>query len=182
MRPWPLLALLTSGCTAVTALPPPISPDLRVGKMADRTDFELGAEPGPSEPGVDREELHPADIAVDEPFEAPDEAHRNQRARKAVFWTGVALTALGTAATITTATAGQVTEKRLADAYEDGNLSLAREDRLTGAGETLNKAAIGSAGVALVGLAMAVISFGLDYTACGKLARRRSQRDCQRRR
>lgn len=183
MKPWPVLALLTGGCTAVTALPPrPIAPDLRVGKMAERTDFELAVAPERSEPGVEPEQLHPPDVAVDEPFEEPDEARRNQRARTAVFWTGVAVTTLGTAGMISTATAGQVTEKRLTEAYDDGNLSLAREERLTDAGETLNKAAIGSAGVALIGLAMAVISFGLDYTACGKLARRRSNRDCQRRR
>lgn len=178
------IALLTACTTVVMGVPPPapIAPDLRVGAMGQRTAFET-TDDGPvaEPPGVDEEDLEPNDVFEgDEPTSAGAGPHGNQRARTAVFWTGIALAAAGGAGVVGLSSAGYVAQQRIDEGYERG-MTRARAQRLQDAGENFNRAAIASAGVALVGIAMAAIAFGLDYTACGKLTRRRADRDCPRR-
>jgi hypothetical protein len=154
---------LSGGCFSQSvALHHPVSADLRVGAMADSTAFER-AGAAPSSPGIE-------DIP-------PSEKRDRQRARTATFWIGVVAASLGGGGAIGFAAAGQVSENKIAEGYERRTLTRSQEDRLEDRGTLFNQIAIGSGALALVGVVMASVAYGLDYTQCGKLARRK---DCKR--
>jgi len=103
---------------------------------------------------------------------------KHQRARTAVFWTGIGAIALGGAGMIAFGVTGRVTQAQLGNGYEDG-LTHAREDQLERRAEISNGLAIAGGTLAVVGLAMSVIAYAVDYNRCGALSRRRYRKDCR---
>ncbi len=128
-------------------------------------------EPGGSAPTADRK--HDESLEPDAPLDDPGEPDRRQRARTGLFWTGIVLTAIGGAGLIAFSAAGEGIEDSLHRGYRDGDLTRERDDKLRNRGEIMNGLAIGSAALTLVGVAFATIAFGVDWTRCGKLAKRR---------
>jgi hypothetical protein len=120
----------------------------------------------------------PTDMQPDAPLDDPGEPDKRQRARTALFWTGIALVAIGGAGIIGFSAIGEATEDKLHNGYDDGSLTRARDDQLRTRGELMNGLAIGSAALAIVGLAFSSIAFGVVWTRCGKLAKRR-RRPCR---
>jgi hypothetical protein len=99
---------------------------------------------------------------------------KHQKQRSALFWSGVVLLAVGAAATAGLMAGGQIVESRLNDGYE-GSMSREREQRLRGAGDTANQMTWVTGGVSIVGLGLLLAGYGLDYSVCGKLAKRRKK-------
>jgi hypothetical protein len=152
-----LAPLALAVCTACSTAPQTslrtIDPVLMVGRSAEPAPFERR-----EDPVVERAD-----------------PEKGQKARTATFWTGVALAVVGGAGTIAFAATGRAFEHKLERGYE-GNMTRAQAERYQNNGELMNGLAIGSGAVTLAGTLMAAIALGLDYTLCGKLAKRR--KDC----
>lgn len=106
----------------------------------------------------------------------PDPA-KEQRTRTGLFWGGVGALAVGGAMLTAFGIGGRVTQAQLKNGYDDGDLTYAREDELRDRGSAFNKVAAAGAGLAVVGLAVTAIVYGIDYSRCGTLAKRR--KDCK---
>jgi hypothetical protein len=179
-----MVALLVAG--SVTACAPalpvarrPIDPDLQLGALAHRTAFEVEEDSLASAPGDDGPASAPVDVgdpATDAGGTSTTDTDTDtaQRQRNALVWSGVALMALGGAGTIGFSTAGQITESRLDGAYASG-LSRDRDERLRDAGLLSNRLAYASASIGVIGLALLAIGYGLDYTVCGALSKKRKK-------
>lgn len=190
-----------TGCRAAVPLPPrPVEPDLQLGAMAHRTDFELAESQTSRVSG--REAVMPEEEGPAPPPPAGDPAagtagsattgggsedppwptgvdrldnDKDQQRRLALFWSGVGILAAGLVSTAAFMTTGQVVEARLDEGYDEGGLSRDREQRLRRMGTVSNQAAIVSGGVSVIGLALLLAGYGLDYSVCGKLAKRRKK-------
>lgn len=153
-----VLAAFLASAVACSASPTasvrPIDPALMVGKVAEPTRFERR----------------------DDRVEHAD-PREHQKARTIAFWTGVALTTVGAAGTIAFSATGQAMENKLSDGYDD-SLTRADEDRYQDNGELMNDLAIASGVIGLAGVVIAAVAFGVDYTLCGTLVKRR--KDCDR--
>jgi hypothetical protein len=150
LAPLPLAACIACS-TAPSTSYRTIDPGLMVGRSAEPAPFEGRDDP---------------DIAD------PVDPGRHQKARTIVFWTGVAMAAVGGAGTIGFAATGRAFEHKLARGYET-SLTRAEEERYQNRGELMNGLAVGSGAVGLVGLLTAAVALGIDYTLCGKIAKRR---------
>jgi hypothetical protein len=176
LRATGVLALAsTLGCAAVqptiATAPDPVA---IYGARAHRTAFEdPTVSTTPSAAPAVASGPQPADSGVD-----TDEPTKDQRTRTGLFWGGVGAMALGGAMLGAFGIGGRVTQAQLQKGYDEGTLTYDREDKLRGRGSAFNKLAGAGAGIAVVGLAMAVIVYGLDYSRCGTLAKRR--KDCHR--
>jgi hypothetical protein len=146
----PLAACIACSTAPTTSLRT-IDPGLMVGRSAEPAPFERRDDPEVAEP-IDPE--------------------KHQKARTATFWTGVVLAAVGGAGTIAFAATGRAFESKLARGYET-SMTRAEEERYQNRGELMNGLAVGSGAVGLVGLLTAAVALGVDYTLCGKLAKRR---------
>jgi hypothetical protein len=153
----PLLVAALSLTTACAGLGPqvggaPIDPRLQVGSMGMRSGFELRNAPA-------------------EPRQAPA-----PKARRAVtpvlFWLGIGMVAVGGATAVGTGVAGYATKRRLADGFED-NISSEEVDTLSARGDALNSVMVAGTVIGVVGAALALITYGIDYTRCGPLAPKR---------
>jgi len=137
-----------TGCaTAATATRPrPLGPALYTGSMAQTTRYE-------------RTHRRPG----------PDDPPRHPNASVAVFATSAAIGAVGVLGAIGFGIAGAALNPKLDDGFDDG-LSVAEEDRIRDRGALFNDLALGFGVAGLVGLSVAAITYGVDYTRCGKLA------------
>ncbi|MCA9587379.1 MAG: hypothetical protein KC657_18760 [Myxococcales bacterium] len=160
-------SLVTSACASAGPAPVPrIDPKLHVGEMGARTNFELRA--------MVASEAAPLPSSDDR----GDKRKKSRKVTPALFWTGVILGSVGGAGALGFGIAGVVTERNINNSFDDSinggaGLSKAEFDRLRNQGDTMNTLAITSAVVGLVGLALAVIVYGHDYTTCGPLAPKR---------
>lgn len=173
MRRSLVLAMATMGC-AVAPMPTRYAPDPATlyGAKAHRTAFEdptakTAAAPAPVGPAPRETDAPPAD----------DETKKDQRTRNGLFWGGVAVAAIGGASLLAFGIGGRVTQGQLAKGYDDGDLTYKREEQLRERGKVFNSLAGAGAGIGLVGMAVAAIVYGIDYSRCGTLAKRR--KDCK---
>ena len=151
-----LLAVALSACAASSRTPVrTIDPSLHVGTMGAQNRFE-------------REMRRPVDTS------APPAT----KATPVLFWTGATLAVVGAAGTIGFGVAGNLMNNKVENGF-DGEFTNEEFDRYQDRGNAFNKATIGSAVVGLVGLSIAAIVYGIDYTRCGPLAPARRQ--CQQR-
>jgi hypothetical protein len=157
------LSLALVGSTACASLEPttsvrPIDRDLLVGGMAQTTRFESEGKQQADDRGLGGQ---------------PDRSAKGQRARTGVFWAGIAMLGVGGASAVSLAIAGEVSQRQLDKGYEEGDLTRERDSTLRDRGELTNKLSIAAVTIGIVGLAMAAIAYGLDYSNCGTLAKRR---------
>ncbi len=168
------LALASSlGCASVqptiVAAPDPAS---MYGAKVHRTAFEdPTAAAAPTAAPAVASGPAPADHG------SSDDPAKEQRTRTGVFWGGVGALALGGGMLTAFGIGGRVTQAQLKNGYEDGDLTYAREEKLRDRGTAFNKVAAAGAGLAIVGLAVTAIVYGIDYSRCGALAKRR--KDCK---
>ena len=91
------------------------------------------------------------------------------------FWGGAVVAGLGTVGLIAAGTVGYVHTRKVSDGYTNGMTHTELDDHVD-AGQRANTLAATSAAVGLVGLLVAVTTYGVHYTRCGSLAHKR--RDC----
>ena len=164
-------ALAVGGCASMQpqSFARPVAPNLMVGAMARTTAFERNGAP---EPATEAGRMGPKQLTTAaEDQRAP--ADRHQRARTIAFWTGITAIVVGGAALVALGATGESTQLQLDKEYKAATVSRHREDVLSSRGKLLNKLAAGAGALTIVGLAAAVISYGIDYSLCGKLSRRR---------
>lgn len=161
MMSHPLRLTLVAGLALTTAcagFEPPtrvLDSRLMVGNMAARNSYELRNQPA---------EPRPADMPV--------QTRSRRPVTPILFWLGIGMVSVGGVSTIATSAAGYATQRQLANGYHS-NLTV--EDRMAyetrGAG--LQKAAIASIVVTVIGTILAAATYGHDYTNCGPLAPKR---------
>ncbi len=110
------------------------------------------------------------------PRPTSDQGLRHPKASTVAFVIATALGSAAAAGTLAFGIAGTVTDRKLQDRYTSG-LSLAEQNDLRDRGELFNDLTIGLGVTALVSLTAAAIVYGVDYTRCGHLARKR--RKCE---
>jgi hypothetical protein len=135
--------------------------DFPVTRVAKATSGpEDGSEPAPRPEG---------------PEPAADYAERDARLDKvspALFWTGMVVGLVGSAAAIAFMVDGRVTESKVENGYDDG-FTRAERDRLEDRGDLDNTLSKVSAGVGVAGFSLALIMAGIDYSRCGPVTKRR---------
>lgn len=91
-----------------------------------------------------------------------------------LFWTGIALGTVGAIGGIAFGVAGFTTKNQLNAAHEaGGGLTVAEHDRLVHNGETYNTLALSFTAAAVVGYALALVAYGVDWNRCGPLAEKK---------
>lgn len=88
----------------------------------------------------------------------------------ALFWTGIGIGSVASAAAIGFGVAGFVTKNQLADGYSEDGLTEGERDDLVARGEAMNALTITAVSVAVLGFGLSVISAGVDWNRCGPLA------------
>jgi len=90
----------------------------------------------------------------------------------ALFWTGVIVGAVGSAATIAFGATGYATEREIERSYERG---ASRSDiaDLEQRGDTMNALTVTGATFGVLGWGLALATYGVDYSRCGPLAPKR---------
>ncbi len=141
-----VIAVSLTGCAPPSSVRV-IRPDLHVGTMGETTRFE-------------REMQRPVELDDDGP---------GQPATPTLFWTGTVLGIVGAAGAISFGAAGAAMDNKLENGFADG-LTVEEERKIRGQGRAFNGIAIGSLAAALVGIGVASIVYGIDYTGCGPLA------------
>lgn len=155
-----LLALSTACAGIQPAAPVHIDPRLHVGNMGERSDFELRTEAAMA--------ARAAQTAA-----VPDSQPRSRKpVTPVLFWLGIGLVAVGGVGTIGTASAGYGTQRQLTNAYL-GKASVSEIQTLENRGSRLQQASIAGAVITVIGAALALTSYGIDYTRCGPLAPKR---------
>ncbi|MBX7081794.1 MAG: hypothetical protein K1X88_21500 [Nannocystaceae bacterium] len=176
-----LLTLPAFACTGRLAVPAAMDPSAAIAPVAARADtLDTLETPPPAPPPAAPETVSADDDAgVTTVPPAPDLLERpdRQRTRNGLFWTGVALAAIGGAAFVGTAVGGRVTQAQLDKGYRNDDLTIDRESTLRDRGKGFNIGASVTGSIALVGIALLAIVYGVDYARCGTIAKRR--KDCR---
>ena len=179
------LAVVTSGCVSMQSMPTAsIDPIALPGALVQRTSFEgPGAAPAAGPDAQVRGGGKSSDASGggdDKPMRVRGEpgTEQQQRTRKALFWAGIAFTVIGGATLLATGIGGRVTQGQLTKGYDDETLTHDEEKTLRNRGETFNALAGAGGGVMIVGAGVAAITFGIDYTRCGSIAKRK-RKDCK---
>lgn len=168
------LAVSLPGCaigqtnTSVRALPA----EFELGRLSERTAFEDGDEDALINMDDESKAEGDENFADDESSTDPQRA---QRRRSGLFVAGLVLAGLGTGGTIAFAAGGQATQNELGDGYET-SLNRNEERDLQNRGKTMNQLAVGTAAIGVIGLTMAMIALGVDYTRCGKIVKKRHKK------
>lgn len=164
------LAVITASATVsgCATAPPPrmLSADLHIGSLDDRTRFELD-DSGKRGSASEQHE----DDDIDEGEDTP----KKQRIRKLLYLTGLGALGFGIVGTVGFGIGGRVAQAQLKNGYEDGDLTRAREDKLSTTGTVMNVLAITSAVIGLAGVITAATVYGIDHARCGELRPRRKQ-------
>ena len=91
-----------------------------------------------------------------------------------LFWTGIGLGTLGAIGGVGFGVAGFVTKNQLNDAYDTGGgVTVDEQERLVENGQTFNTLAISFTTLAVLGYAMAIVTYGVDWNRCGPLAEKK---------
>jgi hypothetical protein len=91
-----------------------------------------------------------------------------------LFWTGIALGTVGAVGGIAFGVAGFASKNELNNAHNaGGGLTVAEHDRLVRNGDRYNTLAISFTAAAIVGYALALVSYGVDWNRCGPLAEKK---------
>ncbi len=89
----------------------------------------------------------------------------------ALFWSGIGLGTLGAVGGLGFGVAGYVTKNRLNDGYYDGSgLTVAEQEELIRNGELFNTLALTFTALSVIGYAVAIVAYGVDWNRCGPLA------------
>ena len=95
-----------------------------------------------------------------------------------LFWAGIITGTVGAVGGIAFGVAGYTTKATISDGYNGEGLTLAERDDLASQGRAFNASAVAFTAVAVVGYALALVTYGVDWNRCGPLVRRHAKRRC----
>jgi hypothetical protein len=99
---------------------------------------------------------------------------RNEGLTPPLFWTGIGVGTLGAVGGITFGVMGFITDRQLDNGYYDGNgMTVAERDRMVRNGELYNGLAIGMTALSVLGYALAIVTYGVDWNRCGPLVEKK---------
>ncbi len=156
-----LVSLSTTGCAS-------LGPDTTVFAAVD----------------LDRPEMQQfavaatTDLERDVRIDTGDES-KNEKLTPALFWTGIVLGSVGAVGGIGFGAAGYATKQSLNSGYEDGGVTVADRDAAVNRGEAFNTAAVAFTTAAVLGYALALVTYGVDWNRCGPLVRKSKKRRCK---
>jgi hypothetical protein len=91
-----------------------------------------------------------------------------------LFWTGIGLGTVGAVGAIGFGVAGLMAKNDLNNAYYDGSgLTRSEQERLVERGETFNTMTYTFVAVSVIGYALALVAYAVDWNRCGPLAEKR---------
>lgn len=193
-------AVSTSGCAVATTRPMTtmqlarqqpravLDPIDLPGAMAQRTSFEGPAPAAGSDAtvrggvgsgGDDKAMGGEGGGGKTGPVQPDAGSDRQQRVRTGLFWAGIAFTVIGGATLLASGIGGRVTQAQLKKGYDNESLTHADERKYHTRGDIFNALSGAGAGVMIVGGGVAAITFGVDYSRCGALAKRKKRKDCR---
>jgi hypothetical protein len=158
-----------------------IDPANVAGAVVKRTSFE-GPEPDATVRGGgssrrDSKALGTTDTKPN-PVKGDPGNDQQQRLRRGFFWAGIALTAIGGATFVASAVGGRITQAQLQKGYDRETITHDQEKTYHTRGDVFNALTATGATLLIVGVGTASISFGIDYSRCGSLAKRK-RKDCR---
>lgn len=114
------------------------------------------------------------DVRIDTGEEGEDE-----KLTPALFWTGIVLGSVGAAGGIGFGAAGYATKQKLNSGYEEGGVTIEERDAAVQRGEAFNTTAVAFTTAAVLGYALAIVTYGVDWNRCGPLVRKSKRRRCK---
>jgi hypothetical protein len=87
----------------------------------------------------------------------------------ALFWTGLTVGTIGAVGAVSFGVAGFVTKNQLNSGYADGGMTIEQRDALVTRGDTYNTATMAMTAAAVLGYALAIVTYGVDWNRCGPL-------------
>jgi hypothetical protein len=91
-----------------------------------------------------------------------------------LFWSGIGLGTLGAVGGIAFGVTGFVTKNQLNDSYTNGSgLTVDEQARLIRNGELYNTLAISFSALSVLGYALAIVTYGVDWNRCGPLVEKK---------
>jgi hypothetical protein len=115
------------------------------------------------------------DIERDVRLETTDK--RREKLTPALFWSGIALGTVGAVGGIAFGTAGYLNKRELTDGYASG-ITMDDRDALVSRGQTFNSLAVAMSTIAVLGYALAIVTYGVDWNRCGPLVIKNEKRRC----
>jgi hypothetical protein len=91
----------------------------------------------------------------------------------ALFWTGIIVGTVGAVGGVSFGVAGFVTKNQLNDGYAGDGLTVADRDGLVNRGEAFNTVTMVSTAAAVLGYALSIVTYGVDWNRCGPLVHKR---------
>jgi hypothetical protein len=95
----------------------------------------------------------------------------------ALFWTGISLGTVGAVGGVAFGVLGYTTKRELIDNYQSG-MSYDDRDTLSQRGKTWNALAVAMTTVSVLGYALAIVTYGVDWNRCGPLVLKNEKRRC----
>jgi hypothetical protein len=131
---------------------------------------------------IDRPELRGFAVASMTDMERDVRLETGTRKRENItpplFWTGIAVGSIATAGAVTFGVLGFTTKRDLQSGYEGDGLTVDERDDLVSRGQTFNSLTVAMTTIAVLGYALALVTYGVDWNTCGPLARKREARRC----
>ncbi|PRQ03864.1 hypothetical protein ENSA5_12330 [Enhygromyxa salina] len=121
---------------------------------------------------LDQPQLRQFAVASTTDFERDVRLETGERKKltPALFGVGVVAGTIGAVGGVAFGVAGFVTRNQLNNGYGVDGLDLDERDRLVSRGEAFNTAALSLTALAVVGYALALVTYGVDWNRCGPLA------------
>lgn len=102
---------------------------------------------------------------------------KGEKLTPALFWTGITLGTVGAVGGVAFGVMGFVTKREIADGYEAG-MTLDERDTLSSRGTTFNTLAVAMTTLSVLGYALAIVTYGVDWNRCGPLVVKKQKRRC----
>jgi hypothetical protein len=154
------LALVSGGCVGLGASGPSVAsidlerPEMQQFAVANMTDLER-------------------DVRIE-----TGERRESGKLTPALFSTGITVGTATAAGAIAFGVLGFINKGKINDGYESGGLTIDERETLVSQGEGFNTAAEILTAISVIGYALAIVTYGVDWNRCGPLVHKSKKRRC----